>query len=113
MTRNSLLMRPGVLSGARAAAVTVAVTGLAALVAIVAAPLLVSTPFMVFTGAVIVSAWFGGWLQGVLSALIGALPANYFVLAPQGRWSVGPIDLLRTVLWVVFVSSLALLLSWL
>jgi len=42
-----------------------------------------STPFIVFFAAVMVSAWFGGFGPGLLSAGLSALLSWYFFLSPQ------------------------------
>jgi len=104
-------LRTGFLTGTRAYAVTLAATSLAALVTIFGAPILVSTPFIVATLAVIVSAWFGGLRHGLISVIVGATVVNYYLLPPQNQWSLGATELRRTVLWTVFAAAVSWLLS--
>jgi PAS domain S-box-containing protein len=104
---NVFSFRYGFLTGPRAYVLTLAVTGCAALLTLAAGSILRSTPFMVFTGAVIISAWAGGFRQGLLSALVGG-GFGYFILT--GKAFPDAASLLRAVLWVAFVTGLAFLL---
>jgi PAS domain S-box-containing protein len=72
-----------------------------------------STPFMAFTGAVIVCAWIGSFRDGALAAVIGAFFANYYLMHPKSGWSLDWADLSRTLVWLGFASGLAFLLSYL
>jgi PAS domain S-box-containing protein len=103
--------RTGFLTGPPAYALTLAATGLAALVTIVGAPILTSTPFIVVTLAVIVSSWFAGFRHGLIPVIVGATVVNYYLLPPQNQWSLDATGLRRTVLWTVFAAGLAWLLS--
>ncbi|MDQ3930563.1 MAG: DUF4118 domain-containing protein, partial [Chloroflexota bacterium] len=42
------------------------------------------SPFLLLAGAVVVGAWFGGLGPGLLATALGALCADYFILAPEG-----------------------------
>lgn len=42
-----------------------------------------SNPFILFFGAVIIAAWFGGLRPGLLATALSALTSSYFFLAPQ------------------------------
>jgi PAS domain S-box-containing protein len=42
----------------------------------------VDTPFLLFLGAVMVAAWFGGWGPGVLALVVAVALADYFFLPP-------------------------------
>jgi PAS domain S-box-containing protein len=70
-----------------------------------------STPFMVFTGAMIVCAWIGSFRDGAVTAIIGALFANYFLMHPTAGWSLDWAELSRTLLWLAFALGLAYLLD--
>jgi PAS domain S-box-containing protein len=48
------------------------------------------TPFLAFTLAVIVCAWYGGLIIGLLTTLVSSLVADYFFLSPIHRFD--PID---------------------
>jgi hypothetical protein len=37
-------------------------------------------------GAVAVSAWFGGWKLGAVTALLGFALINYFIIIPRGAF---------------------------
>jgi PAS domain S-box-containing protein len=80
---------------------------LAALLSLAAAPLTRVFPFSFFFLAVAVSAWFGGFKQGLLS--LGLAPLFvHFLLHPL--WGTPP-DLLRAVLWLLFAGSIAFMLG--
>lgn len=70
-----------------------------------------STPFMVFTGAMIVCSWVGSFRDGAITAITGALFANYFLMHPRPGWSLNWADLSRTLLWLAFALGLAFLLD--
>jgi len=105
---NALFFRSDFLTGARAYALTIAVTACAVLLTLTARTTLQSTPFMVFTAAVLISAWAGGFRQGLLCALVGA-GVGYYLLV--GLSVPVPRSLLRTALWIALVSALAFLLD--
>lgn len=70
-----------------------------------------STPFMAFAAAVIVCAWFGRFREAALTAIFGALFANYFLMHPRVGWSLEWADLSRTMLWLAFVLALSYLMD--
>ena len=61
------------------AVVTVVVAALAKLLLL---PASLDYPFLVFFTAVVVSAWFGGLLSGLLATLLAAVLVNYFFIEP-------------------------------
>jgi K+-sensing histidine kinase KdpD len=67
--------------------VAVLVVGLALLLQLLLAPWLGgdpdNNPFILFFGAVIFAAWFGGLGPGLLATALSALVSNYFFLSPQ------------------------------
>jgi signal transduction histidine kinase len=66
-------------------AFAVGVTLLALLLRLGLSPVLHATsPFMLFTLAAVISAWYGGFGPGLLSTLAGAALADYFLVKPQG-----------------------------
>jgi PAS domain S-box-containing protein len=113
MKRSFVFFLQSRLTGFKALTLTLLLTGAAALLCVAALPLTHATPFMPASAAVIILAWFCGFRQGVLSALLSSLFVNYYMLAPYGDWSLGGWDLLRTGLWLLFSSGTAFLLSWL
>ena len=67
------------------------------------------SPFLLFTLAVMVSAWFGGFGPGLLATLAGALAADYFLLTPVAYAATSESDVTRlTVFALVGVT-----ISWL
>ncbi|HEY6272278.1 MAG TPA: ATP-binding protein [Terriglobales bacterium] len=110
--KHSFAFRPRPLTGPTALVLTLAANVAAALLSLVAIRWTnYSTPFMVFTGAVIVCAWITGFRNGALTAVVGALFANYYLMHPEPGWSLSWADLSRTLLWVAFASGLAFLLA--
>jgi PAS domain S-box-containing protein len=96
-------------SGPKAFAFTLATTILAALLSVALAPIIYTTPFMLVSGAVLVSAWVGGAKHGLLSAVLAAPFVNYYLMPPLRAWSYKPGDLLRTALWLLFISLAAVI----
>jgi signal transduction histidine kinase len=68
-----------------------------------------TSPFLFFAPAVMISAWYGGRGPGLLATVVGAIAANYFLLAPTGRFSNGPDDLVKTIVFFVVGGQI----SWL
>jgi PAS domain S-box-containing protein len=97
---------PTTLAAPKAFAFTVVLTALACLLSLFAAPLVSRFPFALFFVPVTLSAWFGGFRQGLLSSLLSAIFVNFYLLPLSGTWSLRHSDLLRVGLW--FVLSLAL-----
>ncbi|MBD0335305.1 MAG: PAS domain-containing protein, partial [Cyanobacteria bacterium Co-bin13] len=64
------------------------------------------TPFLLFFGAVVVSAWQAGIRAGVIATLLAALISNFFFLEP--RFSL-VLDLTNTVRLVIFVLECLLI----
>ncbi|MBD3562706.1 PAS domain S-box protein, partial [Planktothrix sp. FACHB-1355] len=59
------------------------------------------TPFLLFFGAAIVSAWLGGKKAGAIATILSGLLANYFFLDPIGQLSLDATDIWRTLLFVL------------
>lgn len=56
---------------------------IALLVKLLLTPLIAGeSPFLLFFGAVMVSAWYGGMGPGLLATILAALMSNYFFLVP-------------------------------
>ena len=90
--------------------VAVAVTLLALFLRIALAKWVRGTsPFVFFTPAVMLSAWYGGWGPGFVATVLGALLGNYFLLDPPLSFTLGGHDGIRMVLFVI----VALQISWL
>ena len=87
----------------------VLVTAAALLVQLVIYPYVRATPFILFFGAVMLSAWNGGWGPGLTSTGLSALVANYFFLSPRHAFALGPQDVLSAVLFV----TISILITWL
>jgi PAS domain S-box-containing protein len=111
MNRGFILRLQGRVTGYRALTLTLLATGAAALPGLFDARLFHSTPFMTAAGAAIICAWFGGFRQGVLSAVLSSLFINYYAMAPPGVWSLGGWNFPRTALWLAFACGLTFLLS--
>lgn len=103
MKRGFLSLRPALFTGTQAVALTLVATSSAALLSLAAAPLTHVFPFSLFLLAVAVSAWFGGFRQGLVS-LVLALFFVQFLLRPL--WGT-PQGLLRAGLWLVFAGSIS------
>jgi PAS domain S-box-containing protein len=109
--RNFLSLRSEPLTGPRGFAITVLVTGLAALLSLAAAPEIYSTPYMLFSGAVLASAWFCSFRQSLLTIGMGAVFVNYFLRSPDRHFSLQPGELLRAALWLIVAGGFAFLVS--
>jgi len=109
--RASNLSPPAPSGWLKAFLITVATTGLAALLSLAAAPAIHATPFMLLSGAVVVSVWFGGFPQGLLSVILGGPFAYYYLLVPRETWWRNPGDLVRTAIWASFASLVAFVLG--
>ncbi|WP_375766431.1 ATP-binding protein [Archangium gephyra] len=87
----------------------VLVTLAALVVQLVLYPYVRATPFILFFGAVMLSAWNGGWGPGLLATGLSALLADYFLLSPRHAFALGARDVLAVVLFV----TIATLITWL
>ncbi len=68
--------------------------------------LLAEYPFLLFFGAVILSAWYGGFGPGLLTSVLSILAVNYFFLYPAHVENIGRSDLVRFILSVIVVVVL-------
>jgi PAS domain S-box-containing protein len=68
-----------------------------------------SSPFLFFTAAVMLSAWYGGLGPGLLSTAAGAALINFFLLEPLGQPSLTRDDVSRIVLFLAVSCQI----SWL
>jgi PAS domain S-box-containing protein len=57
--------------------------------------------FLLFFGAVTLSAFYGGVKPGIVSTLFASLAANYFFLAPQFTWTFGYASNMRMLLFAI------------
>ncbi|MEB3359540.1 MAG: PAS domain S-box protein [Synechococcales bacterium] len=60
---------------------------------------LTEASFLLFFGAVTISAWYGGYGPGILTTLLSALFANYFFLPPLESFEVSSAGLLRMLIF--------------
>ncbi|HEY6306618.1 MAG TPA: DUF4118 domain-containing protein, partial [Candidatus Angelobacter sp.] len=104
-----LSLQPRRLSGFRPTAVTLLATGLAAALSLAAVPAIYATPYMLFSGAVIVSVWFGSFRYALLSLTLGGLFVNFFLRPPYGQFSLTSEELVRGVVWMVMGGACAFL----
>jgi K+-sensing histidine kinase KdpD len=93
--------------------IAVLVVGLALLVKLLLDPLIEEeSPFLLFFGAVIVSAWVGGLRVGLFAVALAALVVNYFFLSPPNTlWLDDFGQGLRLTLFVVEGASVSLLVA--
>src|SRR5215471_5243738 len=99
------------LRGPAAYAFTLAVTALACGLSLVMAPGIYQTPFLIVSAAVVAAIWFTGFRQCLLAIVASALFVNYYLLSPQGHWSLGRGDLARTGFWFLVAIGLSFLVS--
>ena len=64
-------------------AVAVAATALATLCSLAADPIIARIPAAFFLAAVALSAWYGGFGPGLVSAILGLLAIDYFIFPPR------------------------------
>jgi PAS domain S-box-containing protein len=87
--------------------VAVLSSGVALLVRLLGAPYTgPESPFLLFVGAVTISAWYGGLGPGLAATLLSALAADFFFLPPEGQ--IGPRDLSEGLRLLLFVLEGAL-----
>ena len=93
--------------------VAVLAVGLALLVKLLLNPLIEEeSPFLLFFGAVMVGAWFGGLGPGLLATALAALTAGYFFLSPTYPPLVGDFgQVLRLALFVLEGSFISVLVA--
>ncbi len=93
--------------------IAVLVVGFALLVKLLLDPLIEEeSPFLLFFGAVMVGAWFGGLGPGLLATALAALTANYFFLSPTYTLLVDDFgQALRLALFVLEGSFVSLLVA--
>lgn len=62
-----------------------------------------STPYLLFFGALTISAWYGGRGAGILATLLSALLSEYFFIQPEHQFGLGLHfnDSLRTTLFIL------------
>jgi len=68
-----------------------------------------SSPFLIFTPAVMLGAWYGGLGPGLVATAAGALACNYFLLKPNRGFDLDPQDLPRLILFI----GVGIQISWL
>src|SRR5260370_4033790 len=107
MKRSFLFLHQGRLTGFSALALTLLVTVLSALVSLAARPAIYATPYMLFSGAVLASAWLGSFRQSLVPIGLGALFVNYFLRPPGGHFSLSPEDLQRAAVWALVAGTFA------
>jgi PAS domain S-box-containing protein len=68
-------------------------------------------PFLLFFGAVVISAWYGGLKPGLVATLLAGLLSNYFFQYPPNQLALSLPELVRTGLFVVQGIIVSLLLA--
>lgn len=66
-------------------------------------------PFLFFTPAVMIAAWYGGTGPGLLATLVSVFVADYFLLLPRGRFSYSNGDIPNIVVFMLVGAQI----SWL
>jgi PAS domain S-box-containing protein len=107
MKRSSFFLLQSHLTGFNALALTLLVTVLSALLSLAARPAIYATPYMLFSGAVLASAWLGSFRQSLIPIGLGALFVNYFLRPPGGHFSLTPEELQRAAVWVLVAGTFA------
>ena len=94
-------------------AVAAVAVGLALLVKLLLDPLIEQeSPFLLFFGAVMIGAWFGGLGPGLLATTLAALTAGYFFLSPTYPLLAGDFgQVLRLALFVLEGSFISVLVA--
>ncbi|MEW6496469.1 MAG: PAS domain S-box protein [Cyanobacteriota bacterium] len=59
------------------------------------------SPFLMFFGAVMVSAWYGGMAAGLLATLLSAGCSTYFFIAPTHSLVIAPGNIVRLILFIL------------
>jgi PAS domain S-box-containing protein len=89
--------------------VALVATGIALVSTLLFPSIFVNTPFLLFFGAVAVTAWYGGYAPGILASLLSLFLVHQFVLGPvQGRDDL-LLDLVRLVIFGVIVTVISLI----
>jgi len=69
----------------------------------------IRTPFLLFFGATMISALYGGMRTGILATLLAAFVANFFFLEPTYALSLHAVDLIQIVVFIlegILISSI-------
>ena len=70
---------------------------------------MINSPFLLFFGAVIISAWYGGKKSGFFATALSALVNTYFLVAPTALWQLNlsnSVELLIFILEGILISIL-------
>lgn len=67
------------------------------------------SPFLMFFGAVMVSAWYGGMMPGLLATLLSAGLSTYFFTAPTDSVIISPDNTVRLLLFILEGALICLL----
>ncbi|WP_072016170.1 PAS domain-containing protein [Leptolyngbya sp. KIOST-1] len=59
------------------------------------------TPFLLFYGAVVVAAWWGGFGCGLLTTVLAAIASSYFFMLPQHTFSLSPAIVVRLAVFLI------------
>jgi PAS domain S-box-containing protein len=68
------------------------------------------SPFLLFFGAVMVSAWYGGKGPGIFATLLSAFVANHFFISSSSKLELDPINTSRVLIFIlegIFISVLS------
>ncbi len=69
----------------------------------------VNTPFLLFFGAVTVTAWYGGFGPGLLASLLSLLLVHVLILAPAQTPDVSLLDLVRLLIFGLIITIISLI----
>src|SRR4051794_7133312 len=82
--------------------VAVASVALALVLSLALRSLAVTSPFLLFFGAIAFSAWYGGLRPGFLATALSVLASTYFLLPPQNSPSIDdPASVTRVILFII------------
>ncbi|MBK9121599.1 MAG: PAS domain S-box protein [Chloroflexi bacterium] len=89
-------------------ALSIVLVGAALAFSIAFEPVIRSTPYAMFFGAVALAAWLGGLTTGLLVTVLSVVAADYYLIPPLGRVLSAPTDLAHVAIFV----GVAMLISW-
>jgi PAS domain S-box-containing protein len=98
--RNPLLQLPKAMNNFQRVVVGVSSVALVLAVKLLLLPLLPSqAPFLLFSGAILISTWIGGLVSGLLATVLAALSAGYLFIEPTHSLTLNPEKTLQVLLY--------------